>query len=133
MQLIEGQAYFPETRETIQITGKANYISTIFENEPPMMANGTQADEGELAGNEVGSSQYARDHAQKLWEAIMEDGDNISRKFHGGGSRYIEEADGSNSLIAKCVDKLPTWAPKPYVIKVQYHLTHILHRLVCTQ
>ena len=29
MQLLEGQAYFPETREEIIIKGKANYISNI--------------------------------------------------------------------------------------------------------
>ena len=118
MQLLEGQAYFPETREEIIIKGKANYISNIFEMESPMMANGTYSDEGPLSGKQVGDSKYAKSHAKKLWGAIKENGDSASRRFHGGGSRYIENADGSDSLISKCISKLPQGSPSPYDINV---------------
>ena len=127
MQLLEGQAYFPETREEIEMKGKANYISKIFEMEPPMMANGTEANEGPLSGNEVGSSDYAIEHAKKLWGAIKENGDKINRKFHGAGSRYIEEADGSDSLISKCISKLPEGAADPYLINVLYRNQYWLY------
>ena len=66
------------------MTGKANYYSIISEFNPPMMANGSRADEGPLSGNEVGSSDYAIEHAKKLWGAIKENGDKIN---HDIGAR----------------------------------------------
>lgn len=124
MKLIEGQAYYPETREELTVLGKANYISTIFENEKPVMGgigpNGTASPFNEeiLAGNLVGSSKMAKHNAKTLWKAIKGPQDDINRQFHGAGSRYIEQADGSDALIAKCVELRPQGTPDPYDIKV---------------
>ena len=69
MFLLEGTAYAPETRETINILGKANYISTIFENERPMMADGSYSpdDMSPLSGMKVGSSNMYQNRAANLW------------------------------------------------------------------
>lgn len=126
MQLIEGQAYYPETREELTILGKANYISTIFEGETPVMdgagENGTPSpfNEAILAGTPVGSSKMAKHKAKEAWKAIKENSDDINRDFHGAGSRYIEQADGSDALIAKCINLRPNGSPDPYLIKVIY-------------
>ena len=128
MQLIEGQAYYPEVREKITPKGKHNYVSTIFESETPVMdgvgVNGTASpfNESILAGNPIGSSKMAKHKAKMAWEAIKENGDDIDRDFHGAGSRYIEKADGSDALIAKCIDLRPNGSPDPYIIKVIYFL-----------
>ena len=125
MKLIEGQAYYPETREELTVLGKANYISKIFENEIPVMGgmgpNGSPSpfNEAILAGNLVGSSKMAKHNAKNLWRAIKAPQDDINRQFHGAGSRYIEEqTDGSDALIAKCVDLRPSGTADPYEIKV---------------
>ena len=124
MKLIEGQAYFPETREKLTILGRANYVSTIYENEVPVMdgpgVNGTASPFNEqiLAGKPVGSSKLAQNNAKNLWRAIKSNGDDINREFHGAGSRYIEEADGSDALIEKCINLRPSGTPDPYLIKV---------------
>ena len=67
MKLMEGQAYFPETREETVVMGKANYISTIFENELPRRdgpgPNGRPSPFNELplSGRPVGSSILAQE------------------------------------------------------------------------
>ena len=124
MKLIEGQAYYPETREKLTILGRANYVSTIYENEVPVMdgpgVNGTASPFNEriLAGQPVGSSKLAQNNAKNLWRAIKSSDDDINREFHGAGSRYIEQADGSDALIEKCIDLRPRGTPNPYLIKV---------------
>ena len=103
--------------------GKANYMSTIFEDELPVMdgpgANGTASpfEEQILSGRTIGDSIMAQTHARKAWEKI--DGKNAKeRRFHGGGSRYIEVDDGSDALIAKCIKYIPKNEPGPYNIQV---------------
>lgn len=132
LQLIEGQAYYPETREEIKDLGKANYLSTIFENELPVMdgpgKNGKPSPyEGErpLSGRPIGDSIMAQKHAEQAWEKI--EGKNAKkRRFHGGGSRYIEVDDGSDALIAKCIKYIPKNEPGPYKIQPNYDLDNSL-------
>lgn len=129
MKLIEGQAYFPETREELTVLGKANYISEIFEGEKPVTdgagVNGTASpfpNENILAGRRIGSSQLASGNAQTLWDAIRGPTDEEERPFHGAGSRFIESTDGSDSLIDKCIKFLPQGSADPYDIKPNYDL-----------
>ena len=123
MFLLEGTAYAPETRETINVLGKANYISKIFENERPMMPDGNYSpdDMSPLSGMKIGASNMYQNRAATMWSAISTD----DREFHGGGSRYNEKADGSDSLVGHCLDKLPASArasADPYDIKPTYDL-----------
>merc|ERR1719188_2861697 len=59
-----------------------------------------------LSGMKIGSSNMYQNRAATLWSAISTD----DREFHGGGSRYNEKADGSDSLVGHCFDKLPASA-----------------------
>ena len=68
MQLIEGQAYFPEAKITKEIL-TVGYQAKVFTELPPYSDNGTeegQEVEGDepLAGKIIGASNYANNHAQ---------------------------------------------------------------------
>merc|ERR1711920_651021 len=54
-------------------------------------------------------------------------GASEKREFHGAGSRYNEKADGSDAIVEKCFNKLPTAIRKdpsrhPYAIKPRFDL-----------
>ena len=125
MQLIEGQAYFPEAK-IIKDIGTVGYSATVFTDLPPHSDNGTVEgqpipNEPPLAGRIIGESNYAQSHAAKMYDQMKDK--NEKRRFHGGGSRYNEKADGSDSVVSKCFKKLPTPIRNdpnrhPYAIKV---------------
>ena len=62
--------------------------------------------EAVLAGAEIGSSNYAKSYAADLYAKIRGNSED-SRTFHGAGTRYNEEADGSDSVVLECKKYLP--------------------------
>ena len=88
MQLIEGQAYYPEAKITKKI-GSVGYTATVFTDLPPFEDNGTeqgvQMNDVPLTGRKIGASNMARTRANALYAQMKDNGEK--REFHGAGSR----------------------------------------------
>ena len=91
MFLLEGTAYAPETRETINILGKANYISTIFENERPHPVGADLSDivwTGGLAWLEPGTRRQLVIHRLGLARCDMIRSASFSALYKGDSIVY---------------------------------------------
>ena len=111
MFLVEGQAMFPETQPIFN--KPFEYIDT---NRKPVIDDGTEGGQTQkndhiIAGSVVGSSKYASENSNKLFEQISGK-KNKNRTFHGAGLRFNEKDDGSDALIKECAKWLPSDAPE---------------------
>ena len=78
-----------------------------------------------LAGQKIGSSNFAKAHAAKLFTTVKKP--NERRQFHGAGSRYNEKSDGSDAIVENCFHKLPLRIRKdtskhPYAITPNFDI-----------
>ena len=102
LHLYEGQAYFKET-EILNFHIETNKKHILDDGSKDGME---MTEDTILAGGVVGSSRYASGNAKKLFNKIK-NVDDGKRFFHGAGNRYNEQADGSDSIVLKCIKFLP--------------------------
>ena len=110
MQILEGQAYFPEILVT-KIVSRVAYTES-YPEKRRFMDDGTDGgqeltNETILAGRPVGNSNFAKNNIKRLFENVKEDGESVDTQFHGGGSRFIEHKNGTDSLVGRCARFLP--------------------------
>ena len=122
MQILEGQAYFPEVRVDKQVM-RVGYTAQSYPELKPHRDDGSatgeeQSDDNVLAGRPIGSSNFAQKYIKELFGAVKNQTESGNLRFHGGGSRFIESQDGSDSLVGRCAKFLPNNVNDPYVIKV---------------
>ena len=137
MQILEGQAYFPEIMVE-KISQKQGYFATSYPERKPYSDNGSargkeQHDDDVLAGRPVGDSKLAKDNVKELFQSVKDQSDSINTQFHGAGSRFIESQNGSDSLVGRCAKFLPNSANSPYDIKVCLSHYWFLHQVTGKQ
>ena len=74
-----------------------------------------------MAGALIGSSRYASERAESLFN-FVKNGTDDNRVFHGAGSRYNEAGDGSDALVWECKKYLPEHVkndPELHPMKIQ--------------
>jgi len=104
LHLIEGQAYFKETGPKVNGFNLDTNTVPIFDDGTE---NGAKIENNDiLAGAKIGASRYASEHAKGLYNMVQNSTES-NRFFHGAGTRYNEEADGSNSIVVECRKYLP--------------------------
>jgi hypothetical protein len=124
LNILEGQAYMPEIKLTKIAVGK-NYIGVPHPDQKPFTDNGSeegleQSDDTIMAGLVIGSSKIAMNRNKQLFKKVKDYSELSDTRFHGAGSRFIENKDGSDSLISRCAKFLPAGAADPLDIKVSF-------------
>ena len=125
MHILEGQAYFPEVlvKKEVQRVG---YLSESFPQLRAHRDDGTengeeQTDDVILAGQPVGISKMAKQQAKQNFRFVKDANEDATKRFHGAGSRFIEDPNGEDSLVGRCEKFLPASAKiaaAPYKIQV---------------
>jgi len=127
MNIIEGQALFPEAKNVKEWSGQIGYSQDLKWDEKPY------ADDGSLEGNQstadsvlsgqaIGASNLASARQAELLSKVMSSSEAAEKHFHGAGTRFIEPKNGVNSLISKCAAFLPADEQSPYTIKPEYDM-----------
>lgn len=125
LQLLEGQAYKPEIMIAKKVK-KVGYDYETFEHKRPHVDDGSLngkelMSDAVLAGRPIGMSSIATDWRKFLWRDIKDSSESINQAFHGAGSRFMENKDGSDSIVGRCEKFLPDHAKQnaaPYSITV---------------
>ena len=109
---------------------RVGYIAKVATELGPFEDDGSESGreipgERPLAGQKIGSSNFARNHATELFSTVKRQNEN--REFHGAGSRYNEKSDGSDAIVENCFHKLPLRIRKdtsrhPYAIRPNFDI-----------
>ena len=130
LNILEGQAYMPEIMLTKTKVG-TGYASVPHYDQKPFTDDGSeegeeQTDDTIMAGLAVGSSKIAIDRTKELFRKVKDSSEPLNTRFHGGGSRFIENKDGSDSLISRCAKFLPAGAADPLDINVIFTKSYFI-------
>lgn len=126
MKILEGQAYFPEILVE-KIPQRVGYSAVSHPDLKPHEDSGDKlgkeiSDDMVMAGFPVGESQFAQNNIKNLFSAVKDSDDSGTTRFHGGGSRFIENKNGEDALINKCIKYLPSNAPAAMDIAPNFDL-----------
>ena len=125
LEILEGQAYYPEIKID-KVMLKTGYVATSYPENKPWKDDGTEnglemSDDDILAGRTVGDSKMAKENTKELWKNVKDGSESVAKRFHGAGSRFIENKDGSDSLVGRCAKHIPTGEATPYTITVFFN------------
>merc|ERR1712228_160190 len=66
--------------------------------------------------------KMAQNNTKNLFRFVKDENESLNTRFHGGGSRFVENQTGSDSLVGRCAKFLPDSAASPYDIKPNYDI-----------
>ncbi|CBY12269.1 unnamed protein product [Oikopleura dioica] len=126
LEILEGQAHYPEAKNLKTSWGEVS----VKWDEKPYIDDGSTAgneitDDVVLAGLEIGSSKTSKIRQKSLWNTVN-NGNNGFQRFHGAGTRFIENPTGANSILSKCEKFIPDGEKTSYEIKPDFDTTQTL-------